>query len=321
MSKHILSIIIPAYNVEKFIEKCLVSTQHQGLPSDAYEVIVVNDGSPDNSLLIAKRLAVQYSNIRIVSRPNGGLSAARNTGIAEASGDYYFFLDSDDWIDEDALSKIISKLESDTPDILNINMRRTDGNVTIKEETIRHRDVMDGPSALKSGINPMAQMCIISASFMDMHNFRFTEGIYHEDVDLTPRMYYKARKVSFLNECVYNYYVNTQSITSVPNPKKSYDLVDSVCEHLSEFAASVATVDKYIFNRLISMYYNNALNGILKCNDEEQIKFQHHISTKKHLLDHLTSAPLQKYRIEGHLFKCFPRYILLIYKNVFRVKK
>ena len=80
MSKHILSIIIPAYNVEKFIEKCLVSTQHQGLPSDAYEVIVVNDGSPDNSLQIAERLAAQYSNIRIVSRPNGGLSAERNTG-------------------------------------------------------------------------------------------------------------------------------------------------------------------------------------------------------------------------------------------------
>ena len=92
----ILSIIVPVYNVEKYLEKCVRSTQVQDVPSSEYEVIMINDGSPDNSLAIAERLAAELPNVKVFSQKNQGLSAARNSGMTYAKGDYYMFLDSDD---------------------------------------------------------------------------------------------------------------------------------------------------------------------------------------------------------------------------------
>ena len=95
-----LSIIIPMYNVEPYIEKCLLSCLNQNIPHADYEIIVVNDGSPDGSLGIARRIASTVDNMLIVSQENGGLSAARNKGLSYAKGEYVWFVDSDDWIEE-----------------------------------------------------------------------------------------------------------------------------------------------------------------------------------------------------------------------------
>lgn len=94
-----LSIIIPVYNVELYIEKCLQSCLSQDIPYDEYEIIVVNDGSPDGSLAIAESIAKTTTNMTIISQKNGGLSAARNTGMSVAKGEYIWFVDSDDWIE------------------------------------------------------------------------------------------------------------------------------------------------------------------------------------------------------------------------------
>ena len=96
----ILSIIIPVYNVEKYVEKCIRSCENQDIPKENYEVIVVNDGSPDGSLAIVERLANEFSNIKVINQENKGLSMARNTGLEAAKGEYVWFVDSDDWIEE-----------------------------------------------------------------------------------------------------------------------------------------------------------------------------------------------------------------------------
>ena len=93
-----ISLIIPVYNVEQYLEKCLLSCLDQDLPQSDYEIIVVNDGSPDGSLAIAERIAATATNITVVSQENGGLSAARNTGLEIAKGKYVWFIDSDDTI-------------------------------------------------------------------------------------------------------------------------------------------------------------------------------------------------------------------------------
>ena len=318
----LFSIIIPAYNVENFIEKCLVSTQHQNLPSDAYEVIVVNDGSPDNSLGIANEIASRYKNIKVVSRPNGGLSAARNTGISESKGDYLFFLDSDDWIEDNCLGRIVDKLNNEHPDILCINLCMTNGESKWKESHFSDEGVKDGKEALRMGLNPMAQLSIVSREFLDKNNFRFYEGIYHEDSELTPRMHYAASKISFLNGLVYNYFVNDQSIMGKPNPKKSHDLINVVCPRLSQFCDEhVMEGDKYIFHNMISMYLNNSINFILKCDKAEQKKFNKCFANVTQLLAHYRKSTVLKYRIEGYLFTLFPKHALGIYKLLFSLRK
>ena len=92
------------YNVEKFLAKCILSCENQNISKKEYEIICVNDGSLDSSAIIAEEIAKQYNNIIIINQENQGLSVARNTGLSNAKGDYVWFVDSDDWIEEKFLS-------------------------------------------------------------------------------------------------------------------------------------------------------------------------------------------------------------------------
>ena len=110
-----VSIVVPIYNVERYLEKCLDSLV--GQTYENIELILVNDGSTDRSLEIAKRYADRYEQIFLTSQANGGLSKARNTGIALAQGEYLCFLDSDDWLEFDTVQKIVSLMEKDDLDL------------------------------------------------------------------------------------------------------------------------------------------------------------------------------------------------------------
>ena len=113
-----LSIIVPVYNVEEYIRPCVESIFKQGLDESTYEVILVNDGTKDNSFGVIEDIVNSHSNILIVEQKNQGLSAARNTGMTKASGDYILFLDSDDLLIENTLGKLTAALSSSSPDIL-----------------------------------------------------------------------------------------------------------------------------------------------------------------------------------------------------------
>ena len=107
MSK-LLSIIIPVYKVEAYVEQCLRScVEQETLSPDDYEIVVINDGTPDNSWPICERLAETFPQIRLFTQPNSGVSVARNKGINEAQGDFVWFVDSDDWIEPGCLSKMM----------------------------------------------------------------------------------------------------------------------------------------------------------------------------------------------------------------------
>lgn len=107
-----ISIIIPVYNVEKYIRKCLLSIYEQDLSECFYEVIVVNDGTTDDSMRIVKDFAIRHSNLRILEKENGGVSSARNEGLKAAKGDYVTFIDADDWIETGCLSNVFVYLSS-----------------------------------------------------------------------------------------------------------------------------------------------------------------------------------------------------------------
>ena len=114
----IFSIIVPVYNVEKYIEKCLSSLIGQ-IKFDEYEVIVVNDGSKDGSEEIVRHFCETYDNFMLINQKNGGLSDARNTGIKNAKGDYVIFLDGDDFFSENALEKLSQEIKQHNfPDII-----------------------------------------------------------------------------------------------------------------------------------------------------------------------------------------------------------
>lgn len=109
----IISLIAPAYNVEKYIEACVHSCENQDLPRDSYEIIIVNDGSTDSTYSTIERLSGVYENIRIVTQKNQGLSVARNNGFKLARGKYVWFIDSDDCISSNCLGKCLEIMERD----------------------------------------------------------------------------------------------------------------------------------------------------------------------------------------------------------------
>ena len=109
------SIIVPAYNAEEYLERCIASMANQNFPYDEYEVIVVNDGSTDGTLDLLNDLCLKYSFLRYVTTVNGGLSRARNRGIEEAVADYLLFVDSDDSIKSHSLTQIYDELIKEEP--------------------------------------------------------------------------------------------------------------------------------------------------------------------------------------------------------------
>lgn len=112
------SIIVPAYNAEEYLERCIASMANQNFPCDKYEVIVINDGSTDGTLDLLNNLCRKYSFLRYVTTVNGGLSRARNRGIKESVGEYLLFVDSDDSIRSNLLAQIYDELIKDDLDMM-----------------------------------------------------------------------------------------------------------------------------------------------------------------------------------------------------------
>lgn len=310
----LLSIIIPVYNVEPFVEKCIRSCLNQDIPTSNYEIIVINDGSTDNSLAIVQRLSNEFSTIRVFSQPNAGLSAARNLGMFEAKGDYYMFVDSDDWISANCLKKISNVLVSEQPDALAIGAANIIDGEIVKINSYDGKTSIKGRDLLKKGVSPCAQLSIWSSHFLKRYSLSFFNGIYHEDSEFTPRAYYYANNVSIINDIVYYFYPNPKSITRSINPKKSFDLVNVVCPHLSEFSKTVLEEYKSIYHDLISMYLNNALSSILNTDKNNQRLLNHDIYEHKELFVHLKKSSKYKYRIEALLFSLFPKHYIGLYK-------
>lgn len=219
-----LSFVVPIYNVEPYLRRCVDSLLTQDLPKEEYEIILVDDGSPDNCPAICDEYANAYENIQVIHRPNGGLSAARNSGIAIAKGEYVCFVDSDDYWEENVLGGLMEQVEREELDVLRFDYR----NVRIRNNAYeefepnkqphqvdRRIDVVDGITYLneRMGYACYAVMYIVRRELLTENEIFFTEGIHFEDTDWTPRMLLVAQWVNSTPMVVYNYLVREGSIT------------------------------------------------------------------------------------------------------------
>lgn len=209
-----LSIIIPVYNVEEYVEKCIRTCAEQDLDPEKYEIIVINDGSPDGSLAICENLVAEYSNIRLISQKNKGLSGARNTGLREAMGEYVWFVDSDDWLSPSILSNICSKLES-LLDLLWLGHAvEKDHQIISSSVPMRMTKYCSGQSFYTNHVNSENYIWkfIYRREFLKEQNLFFYEGIYYEDFEFTPRALAVANKCFTFPQVAYNYIIRNDSI-------------------------------------------------------------------------------------------------------------
>lgn len=231
-----LSIIVPCYNVEQYVEKCIDSLENQDIPIDDYEILAYNDESKDNTLCVLEKLAKKYTNVKIASHKNKGLSGTRNRGIREAQGDFIWFIDSDDWISDNCLGKILASITNET-DIVAFSGFIPEGDRSVGAD-IYGANVRDKQTLFTYGFADGAPFYMHRRDFLIKNNLFFKEGIKHEDTLFTPVVLNEARKISFYRTPVYHYLLRAGSITTVKDVKRIYDLNNNMA-YLSEYADTI----------------------------------------------------------------------------------
>ncbi|UOB17080.1 glycosyltransferase [Abyssalbus ytuae] len=239
-----ISIVIPVYNVQDFVERCIRSVAEQNLSSHLYEIIIINDGTQDNSLEIAQRVAKQFNNIHIYSQQNSGLGASRNKGINLAKGEYIWFVDSDDFIKKDCFKEIFDILTDEKPDVLAFDFNCTDEEGKIIKWIdfklqFDNKKTLTGPEFYELNYNnSYIWLYLFKKDLFTNNNVYFKNRINMQDSEILPRIMLYVKNILFYDKVLY-YYVNRKdSFINTNDPqvrKKYYNSILKVNFYLNRF--------------------------------------------------------------------------------------
>lgn len=220
-----ISVIVPVYNTQKFLEKCLESIINQTFKD--IEIICINDGSTDNSMSILNDYSEKDSRIKIINQKNAGLSCARNTGINNAKGEYIGFVDSDDWIDLDFFEKLYNAAKNYDADIASAGIKRVRSykwkyHLKIKEEEVTEN------TDRKFVLCDVPEKCYVWNKIYRLEKIKqfslyFEAGIYFEDRCFTCEALSKLKRLVVVPDTYYNYWTNPNSIVKSKSTKKTQD--------------------------------------------------------------------------------------------------
>ena len=202
-----LSIILPMFKVEPYVERCIRSLEDQDIPREDYEIICVNDGSPDNCKKIVQKLQKEFNNIVLIDQENQGVSRARNNGMDKARGKYLLFIDPDDYVDTNSFSQVLQNVEKQNVYVsfLGYTILDEDEKVTNKVFTDDYANTLyNGEEAYtitrRSGVPDPDRLwaVLFLREFMDTNNLRFIPDVpYLEDGEFLVRILFLAKKCIF----------------------------------------------------------------------------------------------------------------------------
>ena len=271
-----VSVIVPVYNVEKYLNKSLDSLVNQSLTD--IEIILVNDGSTDNSLNIIKDYYKKYNNIiKYYTKENGGMSDARNYGMQKAKGEYISFVDSDDYIEHNMLYKMYNKAKEGNYDIVFCNTNIVYPDKTILKESELKEDKKSLTLADKNDLilncYPVVWNKIYKKSFLDTVTFEsdglFKKGVWFEDVRMLYKMIPYVTSCGYVNEYFYNYIQHPKSITYTYS-KRLYDVLENL-DNIIDFYKSnnlyndYKNVLEYIY---VNYYFATFIKRLSKSKDK-----------------------------------------------------
>lgn len=298
-----ISIILPIYNVENYLERCLNSIKDQTFKD--FEVLCINDGSPDNSQAIVERFVAMDSRFKTFIKPNGGLSDARNYGLARATSKYVMFIDSDDFVELDVLSEVYHKAESLALDIVIFdfyqlyvidNTRKIIAN-DFDQELIY---TLEEKPELLCYVNNAAWNKFYRRTLFSDNKIQYPVGYHQEDLGTTPKLLYLAKSIGFVNKPLYNYLVDRPNNITQQYDKKIYHIIDMNIEYL-EFYKQNDVFVKY-YEPLKYLCVVNMLNSMKKID-----KFTDYQFVKKFIND--------SYKFIKYYFPDFPAAIYELKKE------
>jgi CDP-glycerol glycerophosphotransferase len=271
-----VSVVVPIFNVEQWLGECLESIRTQTFGD--LEVIMVDDGSPDGSAAIAERFAARDARFRLISRPNGGLSAARNTGIDAATGEYLSFVDSDDVLARDALERLVGALEKTGSDFATGNVER------ITPEGIRQAYFLSRAftrTRLKTHVTQHPGLLadrpawnkLWRRSFWDEQGLRFPEGRVNEDIPVVIPAHFAARSVDVIADTVYYWRTREAGEPSITQrtlePAFLHDRMAAISEVIAYLDQHATPLDRSRYEETVLMYDLRYILDVLDQADEE----------------------------------------------------
>ena len=237
-----VSIIVPIYNVEKYLPKCLDSLVNQTL--DDIEIILVNDGSTDNSGIIAKQYYENHKNkIKYLEKENGGLSDARNFGIPYATGEYIAFLDSDDYIEIDSYKQMYEKAKEEDADYIECDFIWEYPNKQIIDKRLSYNNKQE----MLTNVRVVAWNKLIKREIIIKNNLKFPKGLRYEDIEFTYKLIPLLNKVSYIDKPFIHYVQRNNSIANVQNEKTA------------DIFAILENVEKYYIEKNLYNEYKDQL--------------------------------------------------------------
>ena len=251
MSQIRLSVIVPVFRVEKYLDKCVMSLLHQDMNADEYEIILVDDGSDDTCPQKCDEYAAQHKQIVAIHQPNKGLSGARNTGIKAARGKYFCFVDSDDFVEPNTYSSLVRQAQNEQLDALVFRLQLIFNKKKQPIDTFTGdvQSACTGEEFINRHLNVrcFSVVYMIRRELLMENNLFFKEGIFYEDAEWLPRFLYAAKRVMTSNTMVYNYVQYANSITHPTTQERWKRLIADNMIVLRQNTALLQTVSNPIW--------------------------------------------------------------------------
>ena len=274
MNEPFISVIVPVYNVEKYLPQCLDSIINQTYTN--LEIILVDDGSTDSSGVICEDYAKSDSRIKLYHKENGGLSDARNYGIERASGQYFTFIDSDDYITKDYVFYLLGLIQKNEAQIaigshtVCYESRKNSykGLGEEKQITISPKETLEH-ILLDDGIDLSAWAKLYSAELFK--EIRYPKGLAFEDTATTYKLIFLSNKIAYGGKSIYNYRIRSNSITTSGSFKKKMQLISNTQKMCNDITSKYPELQTAAERRLVWAYFST-LNQLLKCPDRKEYK-------------------------------------------------
>jgi glycosyltransferase involved in cell wall biosynthesis len=230
----LISVIIPVYDVEKYLSRCIDSVINQTYRN--LEIILVDDGSPDNSPAICDKYAVKDCRIRVIHQKNGGLSAARNAGIARSTGEYVGFIDSDDWIALDTYEYCMNLMNRCEADVVQFNLTKTSREKKLIQKQKEKIEILEGGKILEyymlttTNANGSYSVCRCLFKRNLLQDIQFRIGKINEDIDYKYKVLAKSSTMVVSNQVKYFYFQAENSTTNGGLKRRDFELYEAANE-------------------------------------------------------------------------------------------
>lgn len=315
----LVSIIIPVYNVGKYLSRCIESIQRQTYTN--LQIILVDDGSTDSSSELCDEYEKKDDRIIVIHKENGGLSSARNAGLEICQGEFFSFVDSDDWIDENCIDIMLKAILESKSDIVQCGYRKVDDDKNVifqstMENSILngHKEILDSFFVLQN-YNTMACMKLYRSDLLG--DVRFYNGRNNEDTIYFADYINQIDRVQIINDILYNYYINCDSIMHSRINKKKVDDAFFSAEYLlkkclESYPEYICYMRRNICNFSTGLYlqaYQQSEINLMKFINEKFI-FNYNVIKKNKNIE-------KKYLLKFMLFYYF-KYLYMI---IWRIKK